>query len=777
MKQDSKPSRRQKSGKTSNSARSSGDKIHSKSNKYAFFASCAKGMEGLLEQELLDMGIEQASQTVAGVYFGDPKAADHEEGYKACLWSRLANRILLPLARLDAYSADTMFEDALNIPWEDYVDPQGTLIVDFVGTDDVINNSQFGALRIKDAVVDRLRAITGERPSVDKQNPDLRINARLSHGSVALSLDMAGESLHRRGYRTQQGLAPLKENLAAAVLMRSGWPELVSTAREAGQLGDLGIVDPMCGSGTLLIEAQMMAADIAPGLMRQSFGFETWRNFESSAWDRIREDAHSRKSAGLASPLPKAVGYDSDSRVLQAANSNIQRAKLQNHIVVSTAEVKDLAAMPENITSGLVVTNPPYGERLGELDELSSLYRQLGDSVKANFQGWRCGVFTGAPQLGKSMGIRAKKRYKLFNGPIASELLLILVEPDQFVHAAPMAVVAAVESKEIQEGLFIKELREADLSDGAVMVLNRIRKNLKPLRKWAKGESIDCFRVYDADIPEYSAAIDVYGDNWHVQEYRAPKTVDEEKAKQRMQEIVDALVAGFNLDEYRLFVKQRRRQSGSSQYQKQEQFDETRANIVVNEGPAKYSVNLWSYLDSGVFLDHRPVRKLVADLSRGKRLLNLFCYTGTATVQSAVTGTRSSVSVDMSRNYIKWAQDNFELNNISEKRHELVTKDCFEYLKECRESFDVIMLDPPSFSNSKKTVNVLDIQKDHAAMIKRCMDLLAPGGTLVFSNNLRSFKLDQDALERYNVKNISAETIDRDYKRNAKIHQCWLIQA
>lgn len=750
----------------------------SPSESYAFFATCAKGLEELLLAEIESLGAGPARQTVAGVYFGELAARETLEGaYRVCLWSRLANKVLLPLKSLPANTADAMYRAAADVPWEEYLSPNGTLLVDFIGTDKVINNSQFGALKIKDAVVDRLRDRFGTRPSVSKQYPDLRINARLHRGKVALSLDMSGDSLHRRGYRQQQGLAPLKENLAAAILLRSGWPEMVENARAENSVERLALLDPMCGSGTILIEGALIAADIAPGLARSNFGFESWLNHQSDVWLGIREDALKRRQQGMAQAMPRFMGFDQDAKVLRAAKFNAQRAKLDRHINVSLQSVAQLAPQQfQDIEHGLVLSNPPYGERLGEIDTLGELYRSLGDRLRECCEGWQCGIFTGNPDLGKTMGLRAHKRYKMFNGPLPSELLLIKVEASQFVNAPPKAI--APKAVELQDGVLYRLQEESELSDGAVMVLNRLRKNLKPLRKWAKSSEIDCYRAYDADIPEYAAAIDVYGERWHVQEYQAPRSIDENKAKSRFQEIVDAVVSGFQLRDDQIFVKQRRRQSGKKQYESHRGWDdEARAKLVVQEGKAKFAVNLWDYLDSGVFLDHRLVRKKVAELSSGKRLLNLFCYTGTVTAQAALEGAQSSVSVDMSRTYIDWARENLELNNISEARHELVQEDCFTYLKNCREAFDVIMLDPPSFSNSKRMSKVLDIQQDHVALIKRCMDILKPGGVLVFSNNLRSFKLDFESLEKFSIEDYTAASIDKDFQRNAKIHQCWLIQA
>jgi len=371
-------------------------------------------------------------------------------------------------------------------------------------------------------------------------------------------------------------------------------------------------------------------------------------------------------------------------------------------------------------------------------------------------------------------------------------LILIDVEQSSYVNAAPESLDAT----------------KAELKGGAEMLANRLKKNLKQMSKWVKREGIDAYRLYDADMPEYSAAIDIYGEHVHVQEYMAPKTIDEEKAIERFKEIQKAVPVALNVQPENISYKQRRRTRGKTQYEKQDSSNrqgqarkasgavatdapavgsawgkwEAQTEVemgdncfTVMEGQAELKINLWDYLDTGLFLDHRPLRLRIADMARGKRFLNLFCYTATATVQAAMGGAKETVSVDMSKTYIKWAEDNFKLNNMDLSRHRLEQADCFKWLSECREGFDVIMLDPPSFSNSKRMEGVLDVQRDHVQMIKRCMELLTPGGTLLFSNNLRSFKLDDEALRAFSVDNISKQTLDVDFKRNQKIHQCWSI--
>ncbi len=748
---------------------------------YQFFATCPKSLEGLLFQELNDLGATDLRETVAGVYFsGDIRLA-----YKVNLWSRLANKILLPLDSFPVSSQEDLYEAVRKLPWQEHISPSGSLLIDFVGTNDAIRNTQFGAMKIKDAIVDCVRDFSGSRPSIAKRDPDLRVNARLSKNNVIISIDLSGDSLHRRGYRLKQGIAPLKENLAAGILLRAGWPQI---AKEGGAL-----LDPMCGSGTFLIEAALIAADIAPGLARASFGFERWLNHQNDIWLELRDEAHQRKKLGLANMhLPEIRGYDADLSVIRAAEENIVTAELDHWLRVSRKEVGEFKKPThKQLDSGLILTNPPYGERLGDIEALKLLYAHLGERLRNEFQGWQAAIFTGNPELGKQMGLRAEKKYKFFNGTIASELLTFSIDQDAFVKSrveqderfSDDENKRQVAEAKVKES--VQQEREQALTPGAQMLANRLQKNKKQLDKWLKANQISCYRLYDADMPEYSAAIDIYTGQIqpgkpekiyaHVQEYAAPKSVDEEKAAARFQEITLAVPYVLNIPQSQISYKQRRRNKGKTQYEKVQETP-TGDLFSVQEGISKLHINLWQYLDTGLFLDHRPVRKMIAEQAKDKRFLNLFCYTASASVYAAMNGARYTVSVDMSNTYLNWARKNFALNGLSESKNRLVQADCLQWLEENDQLFDLILLDPPSFSNSKRMDDVLDIQRDHVDLIHKSMRALDEKGTLIFSNNLRSFDLDEEALSAYNIENISAKTIDEDFKRNPKIHQCWLIK-
>ncbi|MFT5083843.1 MAG: 23S rRNA (guanine2445-N2)-methyltransferase / 23S rRNA (guanine2069-N7)-methyltransferase [Lentisphaeria bacterium] len=744
-----------------------------------YFATCPIGFEALLSKELCCLGLSPPRETVAGVYF----RASLEQLYSVCLWSRLANRVLMPLAQGSVTTAEDLYSLAHALAWEGYFPADGSLIIDFNGTNDDIRNTQFGAQTIKDAIVDRMRVQMGQRPSVEKVNPDIRINARLAKGVAHISIDISGDSLHRRGYRRGQGGAPLKENLAAALLLRSGWLQMLAQSREAHQ--QIALIDPMCGSGTLLIEAALMATDSAPGLTRAHFGFEKLSFHNADLWQQVLASARQRKLAGLQLALPEFRGYDQNPKVLDRAAENIEAAGLSEVIRLSKKSISTFKKPTHvHIDTGLLICNPPYGERLGEVEALREDYRELGRVAKAELEGWTLAVFTSNAELSREMRLRPKKKYRLYNGPISAELFLfdllgsesILREDKPLRVGAPSGDSADSVSSQSAVDEPVDAAPSSVLSEGAIMVVNRINKNRKRLSHWIKQEHIECYRVYDADIPEYSAAIDVYSDYFHVQEYQAPKTVSEGKAIQRFNDILRAVVTVFDTDEAHIVTKTRRRNRGKNQYEKQQELSQKKY-FSVCEGNAKLIINLWDYLDAGLFLDHRPLRLRIAQEIAGKRFLNLFCYTATATVHAVLGGALASTSVDMSNTYIDWAGKNLALNNIDLNRHALVRADCVEWLRECREGFDIIMLDPPSFSNSKKMDDVLDVQRDHVSLITRCMELLNPGGVVYFSNNLRSFKLDSVALSRYAQLNITEQTLDPDFKQNPKIHRCWEFRA
>jgi len=714
-----------------------------------FFATCPKGIEEVLYQELVSLGVKEAKQTRAGVHF----KGNLETVYRVCLWSRLANRVLMVLAHFRAKTPDELYEKVFSVvSWDDHMKVSGTLAVDFAEAGSRKFHSHYAKLRVKDAVVDQFNQRFADRPSINTEQPDVRLNVYLKRDMATLSLDLSGDSLHKRGYRADGGVAPLKENLAAAILVRSGWPEIAGNG--------LPLVDPMCGSGTLLIEAALMAFDMAPGLGRKHFGFSEWKGHDRAVWHKLLQEAKQRSEKRDKAPKPRFFGFDSDKEIIKQAITNAARAGLSEFIEFDCRDVEALRA-PEGSVSGLLITNPPYGERMGERKTLEPLFHCLGDCLKENFSGWHASVFTGNPDLAKHMGIRAKKYYKFFNGALPCRLLNFEIRESWYMH------------KRSPGQLLSEQAGRPVLDSGAEMFANRLKKNLKNVGKWAFREGISCYRLYDADMPEYAVAIDIYNDWVHVQEYQAPEGVLPENARRRLKQIMSVLPEVLKVLPEKIVLKVRKRTKGKDQYEK---FDTSGRFFDVEENGLRFQVNLVDYLDTGLFFDHRITRQLIKDYSSGKRMLNLFCYTGTATVYAAAGGARHTTSVDLSHTYLLWAEKNLALNGFSGNMNRLVQADCLEWIKGCKDRYDLIFLAPPTFSNSKKMKDTFDIQRDHIRLLKQVLELLAPDGLLIFSCNRRRFKLDTEALSEWKIKDITQTTIPRDFKRNKRIHHCFEIR-
>lgn len=751
---------------------------------YQLFATTPKAMETLLGDELHALGITNIKATLAGVAF----QGDLETAYRACLWSRTANRILLVLSSFAVKSQQDLYNGVQKIDWFEHMNPDDSFAVSFSAKNsEAINNTHFGALKVKDAIVDQMRAKFQSRPNIDTERPNIRINVYLNGETAQLSLDLSGESLHRRGYRDVSIKAPIKENLAAAMLLRSGWPQI---AKQQGSL-----IDPMCGSGTLLLEGAMIAADYAPGLLRDYFGFTGWKKHDAECWKKLRAEAEQRKKNGVAK-LPVIVGFDQNRHTVNTALAHIANAGLQNKIHIERRDIED-AEPAESWKPGLLICNPPYGERLGDEQETAELYKKFGDSLKAHFTGWKAAMIISNPELGFRLGIRSQKPITLFNGALECKLLRLDIEERNFfipkAKTQEERIAQVNEISKAQEQRIIQAAAtnttpqlETGLNAnpepseaGAEMFANRLKKNLKKLSNWAKQNRITCYRVYDADLPEYAVAVDIYQgeQTWvNVQEYEPPKSINQHKADQRLAGLLAEIPRVLGVNREQVFLKIRRKQKSTDQYEK---YGDQGRFHVIEEGGCKLRVNFEDYLDTGLFLDHRPIRQLIQKQAKDKHFLNLFAYTGSATVHAAVGGATSTTTVDMSNTYINWAKKNLALN-IDQGAHEFIQADCLEWLEnEARQPskhYDLIFLDPPTFSNSKRMDEAFDIQNDHVQLINNAIALLSPGGILYFSTNFRRFKIDHQALADLIVEDISAATIPEDFARNPKIHYCWRIQ-
>ena len=658
----------------------------------------------------------------------------------------------MPIGTYPAEDGEGLYQAAKSIRWLDHMDSFQTIAVHAMVRSSKIDHSHFAALKIKDAIVDQIRDEAGERPSVELDEPDVSIHANIIKDEVTFGIDLAGRSLHRRGYRMEGSFAPLKETLAAAMLWRAQWP----TIHSQGQL-----FDPMCGSGTFLIEGAMIAGDIAPNLYRAYYGFLGWKGHDADAWKQLIDDALLRRDAGLKN-IPVIRGIDSDGRAINVARRNIERAGMSAIIEVWQQRFQDFRGLPDKSETGLVIVNPPYGERLGVSEELTHLYAELGQQLKAHFSGWNASVVTSDKELATRLGLKAHRRNVVNNGKFKCELLQFKLDANRSLRETRPEVLA----RDVEQ----------ELSEGAQMLANRLRKNLKRLKKWANKNNVEAYRIYDKDLPEYAAAIDLYGEFVHLQEYAPPKTIDERKAQRRRLEMEQAtgrvMVDTLGLSPEDLFVKTRERKRGVSQYEK---AADTGARTRIYENELTFLVNFDDYLDTGLFLDHRNARAMVREMAEGKDFLNLFAYTGSVSVYAAAGGARSTTTVDMSNTYLDWAEDNFRVNNLLARHNRFVRADCMEWVKDCSNQYDLIFLDPPTFSNSKKMEGSFEIQRDHVGLLEATARLLKPGGTLFFSNNKRGFKLDEESLPGLSCKEITRQTIPEDFSRSNHVHKAWLV--
>jgi len=763
---------------------------------WPLFVTCGRGLESILVDELISFGATDVKAGNGGV----SARADREAAYRTCLWSRLASRVLMPLASGAVADPDALYALARSVEWTELFDVSKRFAIEAAGTSSTVTHSHYASLKVKDAVVDAFRDLLGTRPDVARDDPDIRIHLHLHRDRATLSLDLSGDSLHRRGYRQQAGEAPLKETLAAAMLMRAGW---AARAAEGAPLWD-----PFCGSGTLVIEAAMIAADAAPQRNRSRFGFEAWNDHVPALLKRLRAEAEDRFAAGLKN-LPPLIGSDTDRRVLQIAQTNAAKAGFFAQI--RWIEQDALTAPAPSATPGLLICNPPYGERLGSEGEIIKLYSLLGARWPKVVSGWQVALLTQRDDLTPRLGLRAQRMHSLYNGALPCKLLQFDIGglAARAAYSEPVAAVEPVapDTAAAPESPWARAEKAAAAKEALPTIpavaeiakdgfgsdfANRLQKNAKHLAKWAKRRGITNYRVYDADLTEYAVAIDIYATperHVHLQEYAPPKSIDPVQAEKRLRAALAYTCEVLEVPPDRLHFKVRRAQKGTAQYQR---LDRQGAGVKVVEHDVLLEVNFTDYLDTGVFLDHRPMRQRIQKMAAGKRFLNLFCYTGAATAHAAVGGAESSVSVDLSNTYLEWAERNLRLNGFkmidSERRasadnpHRLFRADCLAWLEEQAvkgrpPQFDLIFCDPPTFSNSKKMEDTLDIQRDHVAMLTNTFKLLAPEGVLLFSTNRRKFELETEALAALGmrVRDITAETLDEDFKRPPPAHRAYEI--
>ena len=740
--------------------------------------TCADGLELPLQTELTSFGINSEIKSTGRLTV----TGSLKDLYTICLWSRVASRVLMLIKRKNINTeydvAEQLYGLAKSISWTEQFNLEQTFAIRLSVDKRVAVSQQFAMLRIKDAIADTFNEVYDSRPNVDSKNPDFAIFATVNDKQAELYLDLSGTSLHRRGYRVAMTDAPLKENLAAALLYSAGW-HLKSDANNAPFYNAL--IDPMCGSGTFIIEALLMHCDYAVGIDKAAtqFGFYQWQHHDETLWTAMVDDAQTRFREALSiaieqpDTLPLILGFDADSGAILATEKNLIAAGLQDLLPLLDLETRALDQLSHTLrpmvkdgrlSNPLIITNPPYGERLGDEDYIRPLYQALGLIVQDSFAGSginpMLGILAANVEQVDILPIREPKTLRCHNGAIT-----VYFRYGKLIAGQVGSLMSRFEKREIEveEGLDF---------------INRLQKNLGKLRKQASKENVSNIRVYDADLPDFKVAIDLYGDYVHVQEYAPPKTIPPETAKKRFNLALMGIREVLDINREQVFIKTRARQSGNDQYTKQSNSEKKGKFYIAREDNAYFYVNFTDYLDTGLFIDHRNMRARIKSNSKNKSVLNLFAYTCTASVHAALAGAKKVTSVDLSQNYLDWGKQNFVLNglDVSRNKYQFVAADIFEWIKDNTEQFDIIFIDPPTFSNSKKFQGTFDVQRDHAALINRAMNRLTADGVLYFSNNFTRFELDEQLTERYDITDITHQTIGFDFNIKKPIHQSFEIR-
>jgi 23S rRNA (guanine2445-N2)-methyltransferase / 23S rRNA (guanine2069-N7)-methyltransferase len=728
-------------------------------------ARTLEGLEWILARELEAVGARDLRIGRRTVEFSAAAGAEKETLYRAVLESRVAIRVLEPLGRFRVASPEELSRALQKVDWTEQLKISDTLRVDAVVHDTFTTHSLYAAQLVKDAVVDQLRTPSGRRPGVQLRGATLRLALHLVGDAATIFRDAAGRSLHQRGWRMGDVEAPLSEALAAGILAIAGW--------RPGE----PLLDPMCGSGTLAIEAATAAAGMAPGLWRarrQGHGFHRFRDCDRALEARLLAELEAR----IHSPSGSFHASDLDPAAVAAARACAMAAGVADHVVIEERHFEDVRPAA---SAGLVVTNPPYGERL-PLPRAGALFRRLGDWLVHHCGGWRAAILAADTPATKQLGLRTARRIALRNGPIACTLVEVEIRDRSTANAAANADHVEVDANKDAGGAALEPLAPArprgrTTADQIGDFRRRLAKRFKHLSKWARRQETDAFRIYERDIPEIPLVIDWYAGWLHAAEYERPHERTEIEHDVWLDRMIEAAALELGVPSSRTFLKVRKRQRAGGQYEK---VDDRQVVLTVREADMQFEVNVSDYLDTGLFLDHRTTRTLLRKEATGRRVLNLFCYTGSFSVAAAAGGAASTTSVDLSNTYLDWTRTNLAANGFKDAgRHRTVRDEARAFLehraRRGEEPFDLVVVDPPTFSRSAKSATPWDVQQDHAAFLELVAKNLVPGGVVYFSTNFRRFKLAEAELaSRYTIREITRQTIPEDF-RDQRPHRAWRL--
>lgn len=699
-------------------------------------ATSAFGLEAVVVRELTELGYSGRVVRPGRIAFeGDPQAV-----CRANLWLRSADRVLVELASFEATDFDVLFETTRTLAWESWIRVDAAMPVRGRSHKSQLSSVPAIQRTVKKAMVERLQArVSQELPET---GPPIPVEISIVENRATVDLDASGDGLHRRGYRKLAAAAQLRETLAAALVELSFW--------KPGR----PLVDPFCGTGTIAIEAALMGRQMAPG-RRRSFTAEHWPTVGDRLWQSAREEADAAVRPALQERI---IAYDCDAESLSLARYHAEQAGVADDIHFQQRAFDELSSQREY---GCVIANPPYGQRMGRDDEVESLYRSM-PAVFRRLPTWSHYVLTARSDFEQLVGQRADRRRKLYNGRIACTYYQFHGPRPPRRSSSTLAVAPPAFG-----GLLPEATRQVE------EFANRLRKTARHLRRWPTRRQITCYRLYERDIPEIPFVVDRYGDALHISEFERPHGRTAAQHADWLDLMVGAAADALEVPRDQVFLKNRTRQRGAAQY---ERVATRKAVRVVEEGGLKFQVNLSDYVDTGLFLDHRLTRGLVRDEAAGARFLNLFGYTGSFTVYAAAGGAVETTTVDLSPVYLDWARENLRLNGFEGDQHHLVEADATEYLEGLGsdDQFDLVVVDPPTFSNSKRLDRDWQIQRDHGALLAKTIGYLAAGGKLYFSTNFRRFRLDEASLSGMAIREITKQTLPEDF-RNKRIHRCWRL--
>ncbi len=749
--------------------------LHVRSALLQLIVTAAAGTEAVVKRELADLGYAARTVTPGRLLF----PADEAAICRANLWLRAGERVLIQIGSFPATDFGALFDGTAALPWERWLPRDAEFPVAGRSYHSQLSSVPACQRIVKRAIVKRL--MDAHHVAVLPENgPRCAVEISLRDDIATLTLDTTGVGLHKRGYRSLVAEAQIRETLAAVLVMLSYW--------RPGRM----LVDPFCGTGTIPIEAALIGRNLAPGLNR-SFAAETWLTLDASHWRLAREEARDLALPPLAERL---IGYDIDGDALSLARYHAEQAGVAADVHWQQRPFAELRAKAEY---GCIITNPPYGERMGNSAEIEELYRTF-PLVLRRLPTWSHYILSARRDLEALVGQRADRRRKLYNGPIECTYYQFfgprpptgeLREPkdevarrlddqsasepeDELPRSEPATQQTRHEPSRRQlpprpafGGLLPSAARQAD------EFANRLRNRARHLRRWPTKRGITCYRLYERDVPGVPLVVDRYGEALHIAEFVRP----DERSPAEHADWLDLMVrtASEVLEVPRelVFVKQRDRQRGAAQYGR---VGDRSARFVVEEAGLKFLVNLSDYVDTGLFLDHRPTRKMVRDAAARKRFLNLFGYTGAFTVYAAAGGAASTTTVDKSPTYLDWASENLSLNGFTGPEHRLIRSDIREFAGGLKrnDAWDLAVLDAPTFSNTKGVDVPWDVQRDHAELLRRLAPHIVRSGRIFFSTNFRRFKLDEASLDAYRIRDITRRTIPEDF-RNQRIHSCWIL--